>query len=178
MKRSRGVVVVFVLTLVLVSAVSGRMPPSVAKSQTQQQTDVKKGTGMSKRASGTFDVKLTPKDMGADAAVGGMTIDKEFHGDLAGKSKGEMLMASSSSVKNSAGYVAIEKVTGTLNGRRGSFYLQHSGLMTRGAGDLTITVIPDTGTDQLTGLQGRMNIIIAPDGKHSYNFDYNLPDTP
>ena len=139
---------------------------------------VKKGTGMSKRASGTFDVKLTPKDMGAGAAVGGMTIDKEFHGDLTGTSQGQMLMASSASVKDSAGYVAIEKVTGTLNGRRGSFYLQHSGTMTRGAGELTITVIPDTGTDQLVGLTGRMNIIIAPGGKHSYEFDYTLPDAP
>jgi hypothetical protein len=132
---------------------------------------------MSKRASGTFDVKLTPKDQGADAAVGGMTIDKEFHGDLAATSKGQMLMASSSSVKNSAGYVAIEKVTGTLNGRSGSFYLQHTGVMTRGAGELTITVIPDTGTDQLSGLDGRMTITIAPDGKHSYDFSYTLPDT-
>ena len=107
-----------------------------------------------------------------------MTIDKEFHGELAATSKGEMLMASSASVKNSAGYVAIEKVTGTLHGRRGSFYLQHTGVMTRGAGELTITVIPDTGTDQLVGLTGRMNIIIASDGKHSYDFDYTLPDTP
>ena len=133
---------------------------------------------MSKRASGTFDVKMSPKEMGAGAVVGGMTIDKDFHGDLAGTSKGEMLMASSSSVKNSAGYVAIEKVTGTLDGRSGTFYLQHNGTMNRGAGDLTITVIPDTGTDQLTGLEGRLNIIIAPDGKHAYEFDYTLPDAP
>ena len=131
---------------------------------------------MSERASGTFDVKMAPKDMGADAPVGGMTLDKEFHGDLAGTGKGEMLMASSSSVKDSAGYVAIEKVTGTLHGRSGSFYLQHSGTMTRGAGELTITVIPDTGTDQLLGLTGRMNIIITPGGQHSYEFDYTLPD--
>jgi hypothetical protein len=65
-----------------------------------------------------------------------------------------------------------------LNGRRGSFYLQHTGVMTRGAGELTITVIPDTGTDQLSGLQGRMTITIAPDGKNSYDFEYTLPDTP
>ena len=154
--------------LLVVSAVSAHM----------QQADVKKGTGMSKRASGAFDVKLTPKEQGADSPVGGMTIDKEFHGELAATSKGEMLMASSASVKNSAGYVAIEKVTGTLHGRRGSFYLQHTGVMTRGAGELTITVIPDTGTDQLVGLTGRMNIIIASDGKHSYDFDYTLPNTP
>ena len=105
--------------------------------------------------------------------VGRMTIDKQFQGDLAGTSKGQMLMASSPSVKGSAGYVAIEKVTGTLNGRSGSFYLQHSGTMTRGAGELTITVIPDSGTDELADLQGKMNIIIA-DGKHSYEFEYEL----
>jgi uncharacterized protein YpuA (DUF1002 family) len=169
-----GCVVVSVVAMVLVeSAVSARVQQS---NQTPQQADVK-GTKMSKRASGTFDVKLTPKDQGADTTVGAMTIDKEFHGDLAGTSKGQMLMASSSSVKDSAGYVAIEKVTGTLNGRRGTFYLQHNGIMTRGAGELTITVIPDSGTDQLVGLTGRMNIIIAA-GKHSYDFDYTLPDAP
>ena len=157
-----------VSALVIQNAVQARM----------QQVDTKKGTNMSKRASGTFEVKLTPKDMGAGAPVGGMTIDKEFHGDLVGTSQGEMLMASSSSEKTSAGYVAIEKITGTLHGRRGTFYLQHSGTMTRGAGELTITVIPDTGTDQLVGLTGRMNIIIAPGGKHSYEFDYTLPGVP
>ena len=125
------------------------------------------------KASGTFEVKLNPQDQGADMPVGRMQIDKEFKGDLAGTSKGQMLMASSSSVKDSAGYVAIEKVTGTLNGRRGSFYLQHNGVMTRGVGELTITVIPDSGTDQLVGLRGKMNIIIA-EGKHSYEFEYTL----
>jgi hypothetical protein len=131
---------------------------------------------MTERAEGTFEVKLTRQDDGAEMPVGRMTIDKQFQGDLVGTSKGQMLMASSESVQGSAGYVAIEKVAGTLNGKRGSFYLQHSGIMTRGAGELTITVIPDSGTDQLTGLTGRMNIIIA-DGKHSYEFDYTLPET-
>lgn len=129
---------------------------------------------MGNRASGSFDVKLTPQNDAVETPVGRMTIDKEFHGDLEATSKGQMLMASSESVQGSAGYVAIEKVAGTLNGKRGSFYLQHSGIMTRGAGELTITVIPDSGTDHLTGLTGRMNIIIA-DGKHSYEFDYTLP---
>jgi len=177
MRKLRSVVVACVIGLgLIVSAGSARLQQSDSK--TPQQADVRKGTKMSKRASGTFDVKLTSKEQGADAPVGGMTIDKEFHGDLVGTSKGQMLMASSSSVKDSAGYVAIEKVTGTLNGRRGTFYLQHNGTMTRGAGELTITVIPDSGTDQLVGLAGRMNIIIAPDGKHSYEFDYSLPDAP
>ena len=130
------------------------------------------------RASGTFDVKLTPAtDDGAESPTGRMIIDKQFHGDFTGTSKGQMLMASSTSTPGSAGYVAIEKLTGTLHGRSGTFYLQHSGTMTRGAGELMITVIPDTATDSLLGLSGRMNIIIA-DGKHSYEFDYTLPDTP
>ena len=128
---------------------------------------------MTTRATGTFEVKLTPQDDSPDAPIGRMSIDKQFHGDLAGTSKGQMLMSSSPSVNGSAGYVAIEKVTGTLNGHHGSFYLQHTGTMTRGVGELTITVIPDSGTDELVGLQGNMSIIIA-DGKHSYEFDYEL----
>jgi len=126
------------------------------------------------RATGTFEVKLNPQDEGAGAPVGRMTIDKQFQGDLVGTSKGQMLMASSESVKGSAGYVAIEKVTGTLNGRHGTFYLQHNATMNRGAGELNIIVLPDSGTEQLTDLGGKMNIIIAG-GKHSYEFDYELP---
>lgn len=128
------------------------------------------------RASGNFNVKLLPAmDPGAESPVGRMTLDKEFEGDLVATSKGQMLMASSVSVEGSAGYVAIEQVTGTLAGRSGSFYLQHSGTMTRGSGELTITVIPDTATGELVGLSGRMNIIISG-GKHSYEFDYTLPE--
>jgi hypothetical protein len=163
--------------IALVICVTAFVVASVAHARKPQQANVKKGSSMSKRAAGSFEVKLTPNDEGPEMPVGRMTIDKEFHGDLEGTSKGQMLMASSNSVQGSAGYVAIEKVTGTLNGRRGSFYLQHSGSMTRGAGELTITVIPDSGTDQLIGLKGRMNIIIAA-GKHSYEFDYTLPDAP
>lgn len=137
------------------------------------QTQPKQEKNMTKRASGTFEVKLSPPDQAPELPLSRMTIDKEFKGDLTGTSKGQMLTASSSSVKNSAGYVAIEKVTGTLNGRHGSFYLQHNGVMTRGVGELTITVIPDSGTDELVGLRGKMNIIIA-DGKHSYEFEYTL----
>ena len=148
--------------------------------QTQNQSRnpgaVKKGTHMTSRASGTFEVKLNPQDEGVDAVVGRMTIDKQFKGELEGSSKGQMLMASTST-QGSAGYVAIEKVTATLGGRRGSFYLQHGGTMTRGVGELNITVIPDSGTDQLVGLRGKMNIIIA-DGKHSYEFEYVLGETP
>ena len=130
---------------------------------------------MNNRATGSFEVKLNPQDEGAEAAVGRMTIDKQFQGDLEGTSKGQMLMAGSESVQGSAGYVAIEKVTGTLNGRRGTFYLQHNATMNRGVGELNIVVIPDTGVDQLTGLSGSMNIVIEA-GKHSYEFEYELPE--
>ncbi len=128
---------------------------------------------MSNRATGTFEVKLNPQQQEAEAVNGRMSIDKRFDGDLAGTSKGQMLMASSESEKGSAGYVAIEKVTGALNGRSGTFYLQHNATMNRGVGELNIIVIPDTGTDQLAGLRGTMQIIIEG-GKHSYEFDYEL----
>jgi hypothetical protein len=101
-----------------------------------------------------------------------MSIDKEFKGDLAATSRGEMLMAGTS-VKGSAGYVAIERVTGSLGGRAGSFVLQHTGVMNRGTPQLSVSVVPDSGTDQLVGLSGRMAIIIES-GKHSYEFDYTL----
>ena len=128
---------------------------------------------MTTRASGPFDVKLTPQPMDDQpdgSALGRLSIDKQFHGDLEGTSKGQMLSAGTS-VKGSAGYVAIERVSGTLNGRRGSFVLQHSGTMNRGAPQLVITVVPDSGTDELVGLTGSMSIIIE-NGKHSYVFEY------
>jgi hypothetical protein len=140
---------------------------------------LQKGSIMTQRASGAFDVKLSPlptEDKTEGATLGRMGIDKQYHGDLEAKSKGEMLTAGTS-VKGSAGYVAIEKVSGTLKGRNGTFALQHSGTMTRGAPQLTITVVPDSGTGQLTGLAGKMTIKIA-DGKHSYEFEYSLPETP
>ena len=132
------------------------------------------------RATGSFDVKLTPQatDTPTEGSpLGRLTIDKQFHGDLEGTSKGEMLTAMTA-VKGSAGYVAIERVTGTLRGRKGTFALQHTGLMTRGTPSLTITVVPDSGTDQLEGLSGKMAIVIAADGTHSYEFDYTLAEAP
>jgi len=132
---------------------------------------------MPQRASGSFEVKLTPQKPDSDVAqaanLGRMSIDKQFHGDLEATSKGEMI-AAQTEVKGSAGYVAMERMTGTLRGRKGSFVLQHSATMNRGVPSLTITVVPDSGTDELKGISGRMNIIIAPDGKHSYEFDYTL----
>jgi hypothetical protein len=104
-----------------------------------------------------------------------MSIDKQFHGDLEATSKGQMLSAVTA-VKGSAGYVAIERVSGTLHGRSGTFVLQHSGTMTRGAPQQSVTVVPDSGTGQLVGLAGKMTINIT-DGKHSYEFEYSLAET-
>src|SRR5271166_5944841 len=117
-------------------------------------------------ASGTFEVKLLPlaAEEGADPGLGRMSIDKQFHGDLEGTSKGYMLSSAATVVKGSGGYVAMERVTGTLKGRTGNFVLQHSGTMTRGIPQLSVTVVPDSGTDQLEGLAGTMTIKID-DGK-------------
>jgi Protein of unknown function (DUF3224) len=126
-------------------------------------------------ATGTFDVKLTPQSPEeSDAGLGRMSIDKQFHGDLDGTSKGFMLASAGAVVKGSGGYVAMEKVTGTLKGRAGSFVLQHSGTMTRGTPTLSVTVVPDSGTGQLEGITGTFTIKIDQ-GKHSYEFDYTLP---
>ena len=125
---------------------------------------------MIKQANGTFDVKLTPQGA-ADAVVGRMSIAKTFHGSLDATSVGEMLAFMAA--EKSAGYVAMEKVSGTLDGRKGTFTLQHSGTMTRGAGTLSVTVVPDSGTDELLGLSGKMGIEITG-GKHLYTFDYEI----
>ena len=130
---------------------------------------------MTSRASGPFDVKVTPQAPDADAGeapIGRMILDKQFHGDLEAVSKGQML-AAGTEVQGSAGYVAMERVTGTLHGRSGTFVLQHTGIMNRGTPSLTITVVPDSGTGELAGLAGSMTIDIAG-GNHSYAFEYTL----
>jgi Protein of unknown function (DUF3224) len=125
-------------------------------------------------ASGTFEVKLTPQDdKSDDKSMGRMTSVKQWHGDLEGTSNGQMLTGGDVT-RGSAGYVAIEKFTGALKGRKGTFMLQHSGTMTRGIGDLTITVVPDSGTEELKGITGQLTIKIES-GKHFYNFEYSLP---
>ena len=134
---------------------------------------------MSTRATGTFDVKLAPQvteGYGEDGTLGRMTIDKELHGDLEGTSKGQML-AAMTSIPNSAGYVAIERVTGSLHGRSGTFALMHTGTMNRGTAGLDILVVPDSGTGALAGLTGTFNIIRA-NGMHSYEFDYEIAVQP
>ena len=130
---------------------------------------------MKRRANGTFDVKLNPQpaDEYADATtLARMTIDKEFKGDLDATSKGQMLSAATA-IRNSAGYVLIERVTGTLQGRAGTFILQHSGTMNRGAPSLVVSIVPDSGTGALEGISGTMTIDLSG-GKHAYTLDYTL----
>ncbi len=125
---------------------------------------------------GSFEVKLAAlptHDTAEGSLLGRRSIDKQFHGDLEATSIGEMLSAMTA-VKGSAGYVALERVTGTLGGRSGTFVLQHSGTMTRGVPGLTITVVPDSGTGDLVGLTGTMTIEVTG-GQHFYEFKYALP---
>lgn len=127
------------------------------------------------RAIGTFEVKLTPQatdDDGSGNPLGRYSLDKRFSGDITGTGTGEMLGAGSPA-KGSAGYVAMERVTGSLAGREGSFVLQHTATMHRGVNTLSIHVVPETGTGALAGLSGKFAIIIEG-GKHSYEFDYEF----
>jgi hypothetical protein len=134
---------------------------------------------MTKHARGTFEVKMIPQpaqDGVGDPGIGRMALDKQFHGDLEAIGKGQML-AAGTEVPGSAGYVALERVSGTLHGRRGSFALQHSGTMTRGAPQLVITVVPDSGAGDLLGLAGTLSITVTG-GQHGYELEYTLPDLP
>ena len=127
------------------------------------------------QAKGEFEVKRIPQeelDIGGGASVGHSRFDKRFRGPLDAASVVHML-AVMSPVAGSGAYVAIERIEGTLNGRRGSFFAQHNGVMDRGKPTLDLTVVPDTGTGDLTGLHGRIAIDIV-DGKHSYTFDYDF----
>ncbi len=126
---------------------------------------------MTARATGTFEVQLTPQDQ--TVPVGRMNLAKTFHGELEGTSSGEML-AYSTAVTGSAGYVALEQFTGTLSGKNGTFALQHHGIMNRGAPSLTIQIVPDSGTGQLEGLSGAM-MIDRQEGVHRYTLEYDLP---
>lgn len=146
-----------------------------AQTKSGVQGTVKKETNQMAHASGEFEVKMIPQPAEDKTSIGKFSLDKKFHGDLEATSKGEML-AIMTTVQGSAGYVAMEQVTGTLNGRSGTFALQHTGTMTRGAPQLSVNVVPDSGTGQLLGLSGQMTIKI--DGaKHSYEFEYTLAES-
>ena len=129
-------------------------------------------------AAGTFDVKIKPQplsEVAADSAFGRMSLDKQYHGDLEATGKGEMLSVMTA-VKGSAVYVALERVTGQLHGRGGAFVLQHAGVMVRGEQRLSVTVVEDSGTGQLTGLTGKLDIKVEG-GQHFYEFDYSLAES-
>ena len=132
---------------------------------------------MTHQATGAFDVKMHPQpaEPAVGATIGRMVLDKKYHGPLDATGKGQML-AMRTAVDGSAGYVAMELVEGQLDGRGGSFVLQHSGTMNRGAALLVLAVVPDSGTGELTGLSGKMEIINTG-GKHSYRFDYNITES-
>ena len=131
---------------------------------------------MTTNATGIFTVKMTPQtwsESSVDHTLGRFLLDKQYHGDLEATGDGQMLAAGDGKPGSSGVYVAIERVTGSLHGRKGSFILVHNGIMNRGVPSLTISVSPDSGSGELTGIGGTMNIIIA-DGKHSYEFAYTL----
>lgn len=127
-------------------------------------------------ASGQFEVNLQPLASFAEGSegirLGRMSIEKTFQGDLVATSRGEMLTARTG-VEGSAGYVAIEQVDGTLQGKSGTFVLQHSGIMARGENRLLLEVVPDSGTGDLAGIAGNMKLRIE-DGAHYYQFEYEL----
>lgn len=132
---------------------------------------------MSAIARGSFTVKIQPEGAG-DAAdgvtLGRMLLDKQYDGDLIASAQGQMLTAMTTA-EGSAGYVAIERVTGRLAGRDGSFVLQHSGSMDRSAQTLSISIVPDSGSRGLAGLIGTLAIVVR-DGKHFYELSYTLPE--
>lgn len=160
------------LLLSACATATGREPTA-----TDHPPQTKDSTAMTRHATGTFDVKLVPFPADADrgdSPIGRMSNDKQFHGDIDGSSRGQMLMLGTA-VQGSAAYVSIEVVTGKVHGRSGSFALHHDGVMNRGVGQLAIGIVPDSGTDQLQGIAGTFAITIEK-GVHHYDLDYSLPE--
>lgn len=159
----------------VVLGIIGLVPSASWPAQSQSPIQYQKKASMTTHATGPFDVKVAPlEDKSLEAGMGRMSLDKQYHGDLEAVGKGQMLTAGSPQ-KGAGGYVAIEKVTGTLNGHSGSFVLQHTGTMKNNVPQLTVTVVPESGTGQLEGIAGKMTITMAPTGKHTYDFEYTLP---
>ena len=173
MRNATSLLKAVVMTTIVAGALTITIGSRAGNGHTSPNQTSQKEPSMSKRASGTFEVKLTPQRDNTEEGLGRMTIAKQIHGDFEGTSIGQML-TSMTKVSGSAVYVAVERMTGTLHGRKGSFDLHHVGVMNRGVQQLTINVVPDSGTNQLIGITGAMTIKIA-DGKHSYEFDYSLP---
>jgi uncharacterized protein DUF3224 len=165
MRANHSAKLIFIASIYLI--LTGAVPAQTAPSQ--------KEASVTMHTTGPFDVKMTPQDDKLGDGISRMLLDKQYHGDLEGTSKGQMLAVGSA--KSSGVYVAIETFTGTLHGKTGGFSLHHTGIMTKAAPTLTISVVPDSGTGQLAGITGKMTINIAADGKHSYEFEYTLPQT-
>jgi uncharacterized protein DUF3224 len=164
--------------LILITALGPFAGGQAAKPiQTPAADTAQKESAMTHHAKGTFEVKVVPQadDRAGDQSLGRLTIDKQFHGDLEGTGVGQMLSGGNAAT-GSGGYVAMEKVTGTLQGKSGSFILQHSGTMDKGAYELNVSVVPGSGKGELKGIAGKLTIKIA-EGKHLYEFDYTLSDS-
>jgi hypothetical protein len=165
---------IFALVLLATSQLSGW----AAQAQNGMATTDRRAR-VTMHARGTFVVKISPAEasvLGQEAGMGRMTIDKTFSGDIDGTSKGEMLTGGTEATGAMA-YVALERVSGTLNGHRGSFLLMHNASMLKSdpaSGVMQVTVVPQSGTDELAGLSGKLTITIEA-GKHSYNLEYELP---
>jgi hypothetical protein len=172
--RTLCTLAVIAAALVAVSCTPAHQTPSTPPGPAIQSEAL-----MTHHANGTFDVKLKPQDLhqkveGASGSLGRMSIDKQFHGGIEGTSVGEMLTAfGGEKVKGSAGYVAVERVTGTVDGKKGSFILQHNSTMSRGVPQQSIVVVPDSGTDELAGISGTFTITIVG-GRHEYDFAYTI----
>ena len=164
----RSPLVALLLSLLVAGAASAQSPSA----------PVPRNAAMPAHAAGTFEVRMQPQsqDPAPGAALGRMSLDKTFHGELEGTGKGEMLTAITET-QGSAVYVAIERVSGTLHGRTGTFALAHVGTMTRGAQELNIRVVPDSGTGELAGISGTLAIRMEG-GKHFYDLAYTLPGAP
>jgi hypothetical protein len=172
----QGRVIVAASVAICAGIALGAITFARARANPPSKSMVQDGAIVTEHASGTFDVKLAPvgePDKADGLTLGTYSLEKQYHGDLEASAKGTMLTAGTE-VKGSAGYVAIERVTGALKGHKGSFVLQHNGTLTRGAPQQNIVVVPDSGTGQLTGLTGKLTVIIE-NGNHSYEFDYSLP---
>ena len=160
----------------LIAIVFCLLAVNAVEAQKTETKDTERKSVMKNIAKGTFEVKSVPQapDAAADPSIGRLLLTKQFAGDIDGTSTGQMLGVQSAAVEGSGGYVAMERITGTLHGRKGSFVLQHIGTMQGGKFDLNIGVVPDSGTDELKGVAGKFKIIIEG-GKHFYEFEYSLP---
>lgn len=185
--RRKGSVILASLTVAVVALVmllpalrlaEARRPHMQIAPNTQAAKNIsQKAAPVTMHASGEFSVQVTPdgeNDKAEGSTLGRMLLSKQLHGDIEGTSKGQMLTAGTD-VKGSGAYVAMERITGTVKGRSGSFALQHSGTMSAAGLFLNIAIVPDSGSGQLTGIAGKMNITVAG-GKHSYDLEYTLPD--